>query len=183
MASSASGRVWIDGTDIAAAAAQLQIRRDIQQIPTALPRPDPSWTFTDAAGHFHAYSEDKTYPTLLERSEHRDCDGSCGGVCEGDGYTVVIRECRICREVIQPGLLHGEHHVTVEGPMDWEIAVETALVQHGEVSVRFRQGESKYEYFGVASIGDRHVENGPGGFRGRTMLHALSPLGRRPVKP
>jgi hypothetical protein len=78
---------------------------------TSLSRPDPSWRYTDHAGHVHqwhhngepakGYSPTHKYelPTvelvLDEPILPEDYDG--------DDYQRSHRECRICREHIEPG--------------------------------------------------------------------------------
>lgn len=161
--------------------AELHVFQDVQEIRSALPRSDPNWSHVDAAGHYHAYSDDEHdhYPTLLVRSEHRDCDGSCGGVCQGEGYHVDKYLCRICQEEQHPGALHGEHVIYRPGRKDWELTVE-ADVENRQVSVVVRNGDT--EHFGIAIGGDRIVTSSPDGIiRYRTHLHGASPLGRRKI--
>lgn len=80
------------------------------------PRPAPRWEFTDGNGHYHGWSEDKhdPYPTLEAVSEPQPCDGSCGGVCRGEGYSTTRYFCRACREEIEPGVIPGDYQFTVE---------------------------------------------------------------------
>jgi hypothetical protein len=69
--------------------------------------PDPAWTFTDSAGHFHAYDSDGKLPTLSAVLTHVDCDGSCGGICDGDGYSRTERQCPLCDEYVVPATRRG----------------------------------------------------------------------------
>lgn len=69
--------------------------------------PDPAWTFTDAAGHFHAYDSDGKLPTLNMVATHLDCDGTCGGVCDGDGYSRTDYQCLLCDEYVVPATRTG----------------------------------------------------------------------------
>lgn len=67
--------------------------------------PDPAWEHTDSNGHFHAFAEGGKTPTLREHSVHVDCDGSCGGVCEGEGYDEPRWKCVICGEEVKPAFI------------------------------------------------------------------------------
>lgn len=157
-------------------AAQLRITQERIDISTRGPKADPKWTFTDAAGHFHARSDDEL-PTLIARPVHVPCDGSCGGICGGEGTEVIRYHCRICEEEIKPGQIPGPHYAIMAGRVDWEIAVQTMVDGRGEVSVVFRTGQDGY--FGVAVPNEMHVERGPDGHvQGRTMLHGATMLGR-----
>lgn len=161
--------------------AQLKITQERIDISTLGSKPDPKWTFIDVAGHFHARSEDGELPTLIGRREHVGCDGSCD-LDDCEGYDVTHWHCRICDEEIQPGVIPGPHYGTMPGRIDWEVAVQTVINGHGEVSVVYRS--ERVEYFGVAIPGDVRIETGfDGSARGRTVLHGVSPLGRRTVVP
>ena len=64
--------------------------------------PDPAWEHTDSNGHFHAFAADGKTPTLETYSVHIGCDGSCGGVCEGEGYDENRWKCAVCGEEVEP---------------------------------------------------------------------------------
>lgn len=163
-------------------AAQLKVTQERIDISTRGPKPDPRWSYTDTAGHFHARAEDGELPTLLARREQLPCDGSCGGVCGGEGYEITIHSCRICGEEIAPGMIPGPHYGTMPGMIDWELVVQKPLNRQGEVSVVFRNSDSS-EHLGVAVVGDVYMESFGDRVRGRTTLHGVSPLGRRTVVP
>jgi len=80
----------------------LEIETERIEVTTALPQPDPRWTYTDHAGHRHAYGADgpapDRYPTLvLRESEPYWCPD-----CE-DEHTDTWFECPLCGEKITPG--------------------------------------------------------------------------------
>lgn len=160
-------------------AAQLRITQERIDVSTNLPKPDPRWSFTDAAGHFHAYTEEETTPTLIVRMVHMPCDGSCGGVCDDEGYDATHYHCRICDEEIEPGTIPGPHYDTMPGLMSWEIAAMVPLNGRAGVSVRFEPTAGAFEYFGVALPGEVTIQGGSDGITGRTMLHGVTELGRR----
>lgn len=70
-------------------------------------KPDPAWAHRDVYGHVHRWSGRKL-PTLDRRSRHVPCDGSCGGVCEGEGYHVSYYVCRQCGVEVEPGTVPDE---------------------------------------------------------------------------
>lgn len=74
--------------------------------------PDPTWTFTDGAGHFHAYDSAGKLPTLGRVVTHLDCDGTCGGVCDGEGYSKIEYQCPLCDEYVKPRTVRGQRHVS-----------------------------------------------------------------------
>ena len=80
----------------------LEIEQERVEVSTALPQPDPKWTYTDHAGHQHAYgtsgSVTDRYPTLvLRESEPYWCSD-----CQ-DEHTDTWLECPLCGEKITPG--------------------------------------------------------------------------------
>jgi hypothetical protein len=68
-------------------------------------KPDSAWEHTDSNGHFHAFAEDGKTPTLTEYLVHVECDGSCGGICEDEGYTDTHWKCAICGEEVEPAFI------------------------------------------------------------------------------
>lgn len=80
-------------------------------------KPDPAWEHTDSNGHFHAFAEDGKTPTLERYSVHVDCDGSCGGVCEGEGYDETHWKCAICGEEVEPRFIPDEEARTTGIPV------------------------------------------------------------------
>lgn len=176
------GNATIDG--VSAIRATLSVHQETVDVSTNLPQPDPRWTFVDEAGHFHARSADGTLPTLNDRVEHRDCDGACGGVCEGDGYDVTVYLCRICGVRVSPGTVPGPHYATTPGLSSWEIrAVVAVPPQPGaEVSVRFdTQGGGCL--FGVGIVHRLDVEGGGPRPRITVELAGTGPLGRIGPEP
>lgn len=142
----AGGKVRINGgTPLPA---RLEVVQEHIDVSTNLPQPDPRWSTSDKAGHFHACSTDYTYPTLNRRTEHRDCDGgdgTCGDECEG--YDVSVWSCRLCDEQITPGTVHGPRFQSVPGMSWWTVRFDGPALA-GEVSVRYDVGDTVY--FGTA---------------------------------
>lgn len=179
-----SGTAYINEGD--GVPARLTIEQEIQQIHTGLPQPDPSWEYTDRAGHYHAYDQagDRArgweLPTLAARTERVECDGSCNGVCEGEGYDVTRYSCRICNEDVTPGLSPGPHSFTIPGLKNWRVEVDALVSGHDPVSVRVEVKDGLL--FGVAVPGDSQVESDFSGMRATTTLIGTSSLGKRQAR-
>jgi hypothetical protein len=81
----------------------LSMHVDMVEIPSLGPRPDKSWTYTDEQGHEHFYDGYPVpYPTLVMVAEPSYYCADCRGEHHDDHL-----ECRICGEVISPGLTGG----------------------------------------------------------------------------
>jgi hypothetical protein len=88
--------------------------------------PDPAWSHTDDAGHFHAYDSNGKLPTLRKTFVNVGCDGTCGGVCDGEGFNRATYECVLCDSLVEPATRRGSTPVggsttytaEVSGPLD-----------------------------------------------------------------
>jgi hypothetical protein len=121
-------------------------------------RPDHRWVAVDNAGHWHAFTRDGKLPTLREYAEHVECDGSCGGICEGEGYHVTRWKCRACEKPVAPRFIqeYGRTEM-IPGPRSWHVQLTAPtylpVPQHrDQVSVRATFGDRIY--FGLATLGD-----------------------------
>jgi hypothetical protein len=103
------------------------INIEIEQIDvTTMTEPDPTWTFIDAAGHFHAYTKDFMLPTLkavevyvaVEPGDDEDDDYE-----EEQGYSYYEQRCRICDEVIAPGTQSTVGPKYAAGRKSWTVDV------------------------------------------------------------
>lgn len=153
----------------------LDVHQDVQWEHSDLPRPDPRWQFTDSNGHYHAHADDKLepYPTLDRVVEPVACDGSCGGTCDGEGYSTTRYFCLICREEITPGSLSGPYRFAIPGLKSWTVEVPSAITAE-RVSVRIEAAGTVM--FGVAGYGQWTHDSEYGH---RTSLTGIGPLGRR----
>ncbi len=144
-------------------------------------KPDPTWEHTDGAGHFHAYDRDGKLPTLTPRSRHVDCDGSCGGVCGGEGYDVTDYLCSVCDELVEPGRVDDRGPRRIDTGKDWQVKVRgRAPVTGDKVTVKAVVRPDTM-MFGVAKVG---------GFEGNfefdradvtTTLYSAGPLDTRAI--
>lgn len=153
---------------------RLTVEQEVQIETANRPRPDSRWEFVDAKGHWHAYAERFELPTLDVRTEHQDCDGSCAyGQCEG--FEVDRCYCRICGEVVTPGVQDGPHTVTKPGVKSWHLDVEGYPgTPDAQVSVRISTATGVH--FGIAQVTDLRVERFE---RALATLVGISPLGKR----
>jgi len=169
----------------------LTVTQECIDISTAGPKADPLWKHVDGAGHFHAMSGD-SYPTLRDKAIHVPCDGSCGGVCEGEGYHRTEWSCILCSEVVKPGMIPGPHHATMPGRYDWsaelegEATPELQRLMHtygDRVMLRFNAaGPAEWTFFGPAACNGGTITGGPGGtITASVLLYAAGELGDRPL--
>lgn len=90
-------------------------------IPSLGPSPDKRWTYIDAAGHQHRYTDDSKvgyagghYPTLKWVVDETYWCADCNDEHE-DGHT----ECVMCGEHISPGMVYNQLFVpTIPGQTD-----------------------------------------------------------------
>ena len=160
----------------------LEISQPAETVWSQGPRPDRNWIYVDQQGHWHAYSEDKDehYPTLDRVMEHVECDGSCGGTCDREGYHVARYHCSICREEVHPGLIAGPHSIQIPGLRSWSAEVVGRLPLDGPVTVRIEVDGQLY--FGVAQcISTEGGRFGPdeAATEFRSKLVGIGPLGKR----
>jgi hypothetical protein len=171
-----SSRIAVQINDSPVGPGTLTVDNNSEVIWSSGARPDPRWQATDSNGHFHARAKDETYPTLKTRSEHAPCDGSCGGVCQGEGYTVTHYDCAICGEEVEPGSIPGPYSVVVPGLASWSVTVTSTEPVGGmseQVSVRFEDGDTLR--FGVAMVASISSDMG----EWKTELVGVGPLGEQ----
>lgn len=115
-----STRLRIDGHEI-------RMYREVIDVSSALPGPDPSWRYTDTAGHEHCY--DDGYPTLelVTVSEPYWCP-DCHEEHEGDTEL----RCRLCGEQVTPGTRVSSNGQAMAWRVEYYIDDEPAT----EVQVR-----------------------------------------------
>lgn len=145
--------------------ASLTIDQDVEMVRSdRATKPDPSWSYIDDSGHFHAYTQGGETPTLDRRAEHVDCDGSCGGVCEGEGYTIDRYYCQICSQHVEPRFIpdyeardigvpvYTRRSATLIIQSDAPLTYGGAMVNSGaKVSLRVHHGDDD-EMVGVGAI-------------------------------
>ena len=121
---------------------QLEIDREMVEVSTALPQPDPNWTYTDDAGHEHAYGSRETpYPTLVERQgEPYWCPD-----CE-DEHVDTWLECPLCGQKIQPGTYIDTSPMFIPGLTSYRIDGREVSQEEGEALLaRMRQAQEAQE--------------------------------------
>jgi hypothetical protein len=140
--------------------------------------PDPTWTHTDAAGHFHAWTRDRGLPTLRVTSRHVDC-GDPGCACGGEGYDVPEHRCIGCDAIVEPRRRPGPEVSYVPGRMSWSVEVETSAPMASGLMASIVVNTDGMTLFGFVNVGESRFESTGDGVRCWTRLHGASPLGRR----
>jgi hypothetical protein len=140
-------------------------------------KPAMGWTLVDDQSHFHAYDLKGELPTLIGRARHIDCDGSCGGVCGGEGYDIVEYFCVLCDQQIEPERISDTGQKSIPGRMKWQARVQSEKEVSGKVTVRVVIGDMTM--FGVAEARTDAWSSGPDPVAFTTRLYGISPLGKR----
>lgn len=159
---------------------ELSLDQAYERVTSSGQSPNPRWEFTDANGHYHAHSDDKDdrYPTLARHVEHAECDGSCGGMCNGEGYHVTRYTCRACNAEIKPGVIPGPYSVSIPGLRSWEAWVD-GLVRSFDEDLSVRITVSGETWFGFARCVEAESRGYGDESENRSHLVGLGPLGRR----
>lgn len=147
----ATTTVSIDGSDFLPC--DVLIEQNIEYVTSAYAsKPDPKWSFTDGAGHFHAFTKAKDrseLPTL--RAEEVPCDGACGDPED----TVTVYRCIICGETVEPGYIPDYDAMTrgfpIPGPKRAEVTV-FADGPHGNRTVSLRIKAGDMEMIGIGEV-------------------------------
>lgn len=159
---------------------------------TSATEPDPTWTYVDRKGHFHAYTEDKDashYPTLKTSHVHIECSlGGLDGKCEDsggcDGYWDGSLVCVICEQEITPATKASSERHYVPGMKSWTVEATGMWTDPGEaVSVRLNDARGLPMYFGVAVCHD--MRYGSNDTMYTAVYHGIGPLctvGKKKVK-
>jgi hypothetical protein len=90
-------------------------------------KPDLSWTHVDKAGHFHAYGHEGNLPTLDRQVLPVPCDGSCGGICGGEGSTRTVYRCLLCGKKVKPQRIDDSGVKRIPGRKTWTLVVEATV--------------------------------------------------------
>lgn len=111
--------------------------------------PDLFWETADPAGHWHRWV-DGTLPTCRKGSRHVPCDGSCGGICEGEGYDVTEWRCLQCDAVIEPGYVPDEQArgpgIPISQTLDYEITVAPSWETVASIAAAGSVTDAQIEY-------------------------------------
>jgi hypothetical protein len=108
----------------------VEIRTEFIDVTSNLPQPDPAWTFTDTAGHAHAYAADGAdhYPTLISKyGEVEWCNE-----CEDTHADYLGMFCRQCDEKIRPGTRTVFGRQYIRGRQEALIDGEPATIEQAE---------------------------------------------------
>lgn len=143
-------------------------------------KPDPSWTFVDKAGHWHAFTADGKHPTMERYVKMLPCPGGCNDPgCEGSPEERY--RCVLCGKRIRPGRVvasYAGERRSMPGLTNWSVRVfgaqrDGSLPADDKVVVRFV--DEKQTRFGLAAPSD--FINGSDGWE--LHLFGLGELGVR----
>lgn len=172
----------INGKPISAIAVTTQ--QDMVDVTTQF-EPDPSWTYVDRKGHFHAYTGDDNtshYPTLKTRHVHTECslggtDGGCPdhNECDGDWESSLV--CVICEQEVTPGSRTTVGRSFIPGLQSWSVEAAGVWAESGDVvSVRLNDSRGLPLYFGVAQCSDMRYGSSDTVYTAR--FEGIGPLAR-----
>lgn len=150
-------------------------------------KPDPTWEYTDPAGHYHTHDKAGDLPTLKPTEVHVPCTGGCGldddQPC--DGYTVTEYHCAICGAQVEPRYVPDEaaRNRQIPGLKHWKITIDghndsvpqlgsgpCSVKIEGGALTRFGLAQVISERFGSGSLGVHHI---------RIVMVGAGPLGVR----
>ena len=162
----------------------LTIMREATFLKTLGPRVDKGWSHRDEAGHFHAYSTaDQRYPTLYE--EDHACESPH---LDGDAWWCECwseHRCRICHQVVTPGMVQGPHKEAHPGPMSWEVFLSLDLRAvprwdiGGMVTVEAIMQKPPATRFGIAVVSSMNVQSFGDLVNVKAVLTGAGPLGEK----
>lgn len=115
----------------------LEVRTEPVEFSTALPQPDPRWSYTDREGHEHAYgTAEEPYPTLEARY---------GEPCWDDDADTEEREtwlaCPLCGEKITPSTVIDTSPRYLPGRTEYLVYGEPVSAEEGERVLALHRAE------------------------------------------
>lgn len=118
---------------------ELEVRHEQVEFSTALPQPDPRWTYTDCQGHEHAYgTADEPYPTLAVRYGEPFWDAEAE---EEDRESWLA--CPQCEEKIQPATVVDTNPRYVPGRTEYLVYGEPVSPEEGERLLALHEAAEK----------------------------------------
>lgn len=142
-------------------------------------RPDMSWTFLDALGHFHAFDHDGKLHTVVSREEFISYEND-DDEYEGDGgYTTIHLDCALCGEEIKPKYVPDNPHKTIPGRASYRLTIQAdvpsarfSVVVTGPDQVWFGYGDGYSVHRHDHGVMVSEVPLGPMWWRPRTKVAA-----------
>lgn len=148
----------LDGRDVSNIIGTVVLNIEVERVDvTARYEPDPEWTFTDAAGHFHAYSfndRHTTLPTVSYVTVHEPCNGCDDDNCEG--FERREYHCYICNELVEPKTRKTIGRKYQPGLRTWRVDFRTSDPEAFDTKKKsysvVLRGLDKDELFGIAYL-------------------------------
>jgi hypothetical protein len=87
--------------------------------PSTSKTPDLNWTYTDRAGHWHAWADDGSHPTFTEHTRRV----VVFGIDEDDDSYVSSSwyACSLCDQVIKPNFMTKRNNDHIPGMTSWRV--------------------------------------------------------------
>lgn len=153
---------WIDDRQVYQM--DLHVEREVIDLgPSETRVPDLDWTYTDRVGHWHAWADDGSHPTMIKNVRQ---DG------EGIWYA-----CVICDQTIRPSFKTKDNDRPIPDKKSWRVeAIMTKLpvpYPGSQRVIRLVTGDTIA--FGIATVSA--VEHRPG--EARVMMYGVGPLAYR----
>ncbi len=155
--------VILDGRDVSAIVGTVILHIETERVDvTTRYEPDPQWTFTDAAGHFHAYSfndRHSTLPTVNYITVQEPCNGCDDDNCEG--FERREYHCLICSELVEPKTRKTTGRKYQPGLRTWRLdfrTSDTEAFEHKKTYSVVLKGFDTDEQFGVAHLQTARAE-------------------------
>lgn len=172
---------------------EAELTIEVEQIdatPSRVTKPDMGWEHVDSAGHYHAWTDDGTLPTLTPRTEHVDCAGAHLDADysfdedededeECEGYDITVYDCAACGERIEPKTISytPRGREVVPSRKHWTVTASgVALTAADMVSVKVTTPGAVL--FGVG-MAETAVQDTPFGPQATTTITGVGELGRR----
>lgn len=201
-------QVWLDGSG--PFPGTLTRERVYEQVQTAgqMVKPDPAWSHTDPAGHYHAYTRldeplvDDSLPTLRRDVRHVPCDGVHFGLYAPevpcDGTSEVHWMCQGCGAEVEPGVIPDGSSPSLLTEDSWEVRVDAVTGTPASLTLSFMPGLQRMvsvravvgpadgeqvrpllTLFGFLAVADAETTFADG--EGRTRLSLTGALHHQPV--
>lgn len=143
---------------------QLSIQTDQIDVSTfTASKPDPSWEFVDAAGHFHAFDHEGNLPTVARREELIRAEPDAEELDDDwdvSEYTIIHMVCALCGERIEPRRVPDNPYRTIPGRTSYTVTLHSPIPD-GRFSVVVRLTDKVWFGFGEGQL--IRAEHGPAG--------------------
>lgn len=141
--------------------------------PSTSKTPDLDWTYTDHDGHWHAFADDGSHPTLDEHKRRVPLDAT-----DNDDYMIETwYACKLCGQTIKPSYKTKYNDDHIPGMKSWSVTADMSklpIPSVGEKTViRIMAGDTIA--FGIAIVTNVGYEPGTA----HVIMSGMGPLAYR----